>query len=340
MINKMNRSMVAETPEEKKMESLLYQARDSKELVEFAENLKRDLQCVKPMFYSYRVKKVHSAVRSFRIAKYTKLESMHDLFGVLIVVENNDDIKSVVQIIKQRLTDYSEYNLLNEKNWLEQKEEKDRKDLDYRSDMEIYERMLMNLKRIMAHTENLEKVLPPLSYIIASKIKMGDKEIPVEFRIQSKNGFQVLESSYFTVYKNDELNVNSKGPLIFFIQQILNRKVELDTNANLSKLEREELLNQIGDLYQCNFNIACMNRELLEDVWREYMKISVKYKLQLPVYDFHFFGEKEKTEEIMEIIDNNLDELFEKYKSYDIREINTTAYVEQAIRNLKIEALV
>ena len=116
MINKMNRSMVAETPEEKKMESLLYQARDSKELIEFAENLKRDLQCVKPMFYSYRVKKVHSAVRSFRIAKYTKLESMHDLFGVLIVVENNDDIKSVVQIIKQRLTDYSEYNLLNEKN--------------------------------------------------------------------------------------------------------------------------------------------------------------------------------------------------------------------------------
>lgn len=340
MVNKMNRSMVAETPEEKKMEALLNEARNSEEIVRFAENLKEDLKCVSPIFYSYRVKKVHSAVRSFRIAKYTKLESMHDLFGILIVVENKNDIRAVAQIIKQRLTDYLEYNLLNEKDWLEQKEEKNRKDLDYRSDMEIYERMLMNLKRIMAHTENLEKVLPPLSYIIASKIKMGDKEIPVEFRIQSKNGFQVLEASYFTVYKNDELNANSKGPLLFLIQQILNRKVELDTNKNLSKVEREELLNQIGELYQCNFNIACMNRELLEDVWREYMKISVKYKLQLPVYDFHFFGEKEKTEEIMEIIDNNLDELFEKYKSYDIREINTAAYVEHAVRSLKIEALV
>lgn len=340
MVNKMNRSMVAETPEEKKMEALLNEARNSEEIVKFAENLKEDLKCVSPIFYSYRVKKVHSAVRSFRIAKYTKLESMHDLFGILIVVENKKDIRAVAQIIKQRLTDYTEYNLLNEKDWLEQKEEKDRKDLDYRSDMEIYERMLMNLKRIMAHTENLEKVLPPLSYIIASKIKMGDKEIPVEFRIQSKNGFQVLEASYFTVYKNDELNANSKGPLLFLIQQILNRKVELDTNKNLTKLEREELLNQIGDLYQCNFNITCMNRELLEDVWREYMKISVKYKLQLPVYDFHFFGEKEKTEEIMELIDNSLDELFEKYKSYDIREINTAAYVEHAVRSLKIEALV
>lgn len=340
MINKMNRSMVAETPEEKKMESLLNEARNSKEIVNFAEELKNDLEDISPIFYSYRVKKVHSAIRSFRIAKYTKLESMHDLFGVLIVVEDKKDIKNVVKIIKKRLDSYAEYNLLNEKDWLEQKEEKNKPDIDYKNNIEIYERMLINLKRIMAHSENLEKVLPPLSYIITSKIKMGDKEIPVEFRIQSKNGFQILEASYFTVYKNDELNANTKGPILFLIQQILNRKVELDTNKNLNKLEKEELINQIGELYQCNFNILCMNREILEDVWREYMKISVKYKLQLPVYDFHFFGEKEKTEDIMELVDNSLDELFEKYKSYDIREINTAAYVEHAIRNLKIEALV
>ena len=60
---------------------------------------------------------------------------------------------------------------------------------------------------------------------------------------------------------------------------------------------REELINQIGDLYQYNFNLLCTNREVISDVWREYVKISVKYALQLPVYDFHFFGVKEKTDE-------------------------------------------
>ena len=115
MIDRMNRTMVAETPEEKEMASLLNRANNSEMLENYAEALKQELQKnINISFYSYRVKKVHSAIRSFRIAKFQKLEQMHDLFGVLVVVDN---------------------------------EESD---------------ILANLKKIMAHTENLEKVLPPL----------------------------------------------------------------------------------------------------------------------------------------------------------------------------------
>ena len=129
--------------------------------------------------------------------------------------------------------------------------------------------------------------------------------------------------------------------LLFLVLQLLNRKNQLDTNKNLSMLEREELINQIGHLYQYNFNLLCTNREVISDVWREYVKISVKYALQLPVYDFHFFGVKEKTDEdIMELIDKDLDILFEEYKSFDIRDIDTEKYVEDAIKMLQIEALV
>ena len=71
------------------------------------------------------------------------------------------------------------------------------------------------------------------------------------------------------------------------------------------------------------------------------IKISVKYALQLPVYDFHFFGIKEKTDEdIMELIEKDLDKLFEEYKSFDIRDINTKKYIEDAIKMLQIETLV
>ena len=341
MINKMNRSMVAKSPEEKKMESLLNEARDSEDLKIYAEDLRKKLSKIDIAFYSYRVKKVHSAVRSFRIAHYQKLEDIHDLFGVLVVVEDKKDIFKVANIIKKNLKSYEEYNLLTEKNWIEQKEERKKKNNQEKINISMYDKILSDLKKIIANTETLERVLPPLSDIIVAKIPMGDKEIPVEFRIQDKNGFQIIESYYFTLYKNDELDPKMKGPLLFLVLQLLNRKNQLDTNENLSQLEREELINQIGDLYQYNFNLLCANRDVISDVWREYVKISAKYALQLPVYDFHFFGVKEKTDEdIMELIDKDLDILFEEYKSFDIRDINTEKYVEDAIKMLQIEALV
>ena len=341
MINKMNRSMVAKSPEEKKMENLLNEARDSEELKDYAENLRKKLSNINIAFYSYRVKKVHSAVRSFRIAHYKKLEDIHDLFGVLVVVDDKKDIARVANIIKKDLKDYEEYNLLTERDWIEQKEERKKKNNQENLNISMYDKILADLKKIIANTETLERVLPPLSDIIVAKIPMGDKEIPVEFRIQDKNGFQVIEAYYFTLYKNDELDPKMKGPLLFLVLQLLNRKNQLDTNENLSQLEREELINQIGDLYQYNFNLLCANRDVISDVWREYVKISAKYALQLPVYDFHFFGVKEKTDEdIMELIDKDLDILFEDYKSFDIRDIDTAKYVEDAIKMLQIEALV
>ena len=341
MINKMNRSMVAKSPEEKKMENLLKEARESDELKNYAENLRKELSKIDIAFYSYRVKKVHSAVRSFRIAHYQKLEDIHDLFGVLVVVEDKKDIAKVANIIKKNLKDYEEYNLLTEKEWIEQKEERKKQDNQEEKNISMYDKILADLKKIIANTETLERVLPPLSDIIVAKIPMGDKEIPVEFRIQDKNGFQIIEAYYFTLYKNDEIDPKMKGPLLFLVLQLLNRKNQLDTNKNLNKFEREELVNQIGDLYQYNFNLLCANREVISDVWREYVKISAKYALQLPVYDFHFFGVKEKTDEdIMELIDKDLDKLFEEYKSFDIRDIDTEKYVEDAIKMLQIEALV
>ena len=49
--------MVAKLPEEKKMESLLNEARNSEELKNYAENLRKELSKIKIAFYSYRVKK-------------------------------------------------------------------------------------------------------------------------------------------------------------------------------------------------------------------------------------------------------------------------------------------
>ncbi len=341
MIDRMNRTMVAETPEEKKMENLLNRAKNSEMLINYAEELEKKLQRFDISFYSYRIKKVHSAIRSFRIAKFERMEQMHDLFGVLVVVNDEREIKNVVQLIRNKLKnegeEFSEYNLLTEKDWTEQRKEGDRV---YARQNQEENAILANLKKIIANTENLEKVLPPLSYIITSHIQIENEKIPVEFRIQTKNGFHVLESFYFVVYKNDTLDINTKGSLLFLNQQILNRKVKLDTDKFLTDKEKRELLKQIGYLYQYNFNLLCQNRDILIEVWREYEKIAVKYKMQLPVYDFHFFGVNERSKEVIDLVDEELDEIFENYKSFDIREISTEQFIKEAEKKLKIQVLV
>lgn len=331
MIDRMNRTMVAETPEEKKMENLLKRAKKSKILKEYGEKLKKQLKDFNISFYSYRVKKVHSAVRSFRIAKFEKLEQMHDLFGVLVVVDNEKEIYDIVKLIKSNLKkeeeEFSEYNLLTERDWTEQKLE----DENVCEEGGEAENILSNLKKIIAHTENLEKVLPPLSYIITSHIQIENDKIPVEFRIQTKNGFHVLESFYFVVYKNDTIDPEIKGPLLIALQQLLNRKIKIDTDKALTVEEEEKLLTQIGYLYQYNFNLLCQNRDILIEVWREYEKIAVKYKMQLPVYDFHFFGVDEKSKEVIDFVDEELDKIFEKHRSFDIREISTEEFINEAV---------
>lgn len=329
--------MVAETPEEKKIEKLLEEARKSKEIIEFAEEIREELEGIEIPFYSYRVKKVHSAIRSFRIAKFEKLEDLHDLFGILAVVEEEEDIPEVARRIRNKLQDYQEYDLLTEKDWMEQKEA--RKKEKFEEVAEGYQKILADLKRVMAHTENLERVLPPLSYVIVSHIPMGDKMLPVEIRIQSKAGFHIIESSYFTLYKNDELDPKTKGHLLFVTQQLLSRKERLDTKK-LTQQEKNKLFYEMGELYQNNFYILYHNRDVVLDVWREYEKIAAKYELQLPVYDFHFFGEKEKSEEMMEVIEQDLDEIFEEYQNFDLRKINTRGYVEEAVLTLQVESLV
>ena len=301
--------MVAESPEEKKIQNLLEEAGKSQELVDFAEQLKDELAGIQMPFYSYRVKKVHSAIRTFRLAGHHSWKDIQDLFGVLIVTESEKDIPMVAEKIRKKLTEYTEYDLITERDWIAQKEARERgKRLGCNE-------LLEQLKCIFANIENLEKVLPPYSHLILSHLS--------------------VEAGYFTLYKNDEVNPKIKAPLLFVEQQLLSRKIKLDTQK-LTKPERVKLLYEMGELYQDNFNLLCQNREILLDVWREFVKISAKYELQLPVYDFHFFGEKNKTEEEMEQIDQELDRIFTQYQSFDIREIDTKEYIKQVVCELKV----
>lgn len=340
MINKMNRNMLPETPLEIEIENLLREARRSKELINFAEELREDIKEIEAPFYSYRVKKVHSAIRTFRIANHQKIEDLHDLFGILIVVENEKDIKKVAQkIIKKLEEPYLQYNLLKERDWIEQKEASDEIEQDLK---EGHEQILADLKRVFSNTENLEKVLPPFSYIITSNLKMENRTIPVEFRIQSKTGFHIVESAYFTIYKNDEVDPKIKAPILFITHQLINRKIKIDTNNNITEEEKAMLINEMGELqlHKDNLNLLCENRDIILDVWREYAKIATKYELHLPVYDFHFFGKKQEDPETMEKIENRLDQIFEQFKSFDLRKIDTKSYIKYCIHILQEEGLI
>ena len=60
------------------------------------------------------------------------------------------------------------------------------------------------------------EILKPNDKDVAYVQNKGEK---MRFRIQDKNGFQVIEAYYFTLYKNDELDPKMKGPLLFLVLQ-------------------------------------------------------------------------------------------------------------------------
>lgn len=77
----------------------------------FEEELKDDVQIL-----SYRIKKSYSALRTYRLANYSKAEQLHDLLGFLIVIDEKSKIIEIENKVKRYFNNENihTYNLLNE----------------------------------------------------------------------------------------------------------------------------------------------------------------------------------------------------------------------------------
>lgn len=280
----MNKNFYPNNLQEKILSNTIKEIKNSKEVQRFISDME-DFFKDKVEIFSYRIKEPFSAIRTYRLANYKNANQLHDLLGFLIVVDNKDEIKYIEKVLKEKVetNNVKIYDLLTEKKF----EAKSYKKIEDNINDNQYNSLVFNdINTWLEIPNDLNILLPPFSYnlLCAKKFKDIDNEIPIEFRIQTKEDFITTESYYYTIHKNDTLQLNIKIPLLCMCFRILRRMSNIAFESNIDIKEKYELeINQIKDK---NINFIRENEKNLEYVFSEYNKIINCWKNRLPIYQF------------------------------------------------------
>ena len=221
MKNLMNKEFYATTKEEKILCTKIEQMNNSNEIRKLANDLENQLKNEAQIF-SYRIKKSYSALRTYRLANYIKAEQLHDLLGFLVVVDKKSEITKIEDKIKKYFSNekIKTYNLLNEV----ESNSKKYKILDENIKDSQYNELIFNdINTWLKIPSGLDKLLPPFSYniLLEKKFIDIDTKVSIEIRIQTKEDFITTEAYYYTIHKNDEININIKIPILCMCFKIL-----------------------------------------------------------------------------------------------------------------------
>lgn len=284
MKNLMNKDIYAITEQEKKLCKKIEQMNNTNEIYQFVNDLENKLKGEVKIF-SYRIKKIYSALRTYRLANYSKAEQLHDLLGILIVVDKRSEIMKVESKIKRYFNNekINTYNMLNEIEF----KAKRYNTLDENIKNNQYNELIFkDISTWLEMPKELDKLLPPFSYnILFEKKFIGvDTPISIEIRIQTKEDFITTEAYYYTIHKNDEIKLNLKIPLLCMSFRLLRRMSNMafeenDTIKNKYKMEIDEIQNE-------NINFIKQNKEYFEEVFLEHNYLVNCWKNKLPIYEF------------------------------------------------------
>lgn len=283
--NKMNTNFYATNTEEKVLCQIIEEMNKSDEIQKFAKDLENILKDYVKIF-SYRIKEQFSALRTYRLANYDKAQKLHDLLGFLIVVDKESEIEKVEKILKSYLSkddNAKTYDLLREKKF----EVKHYSKIKNKIDSNQYNKLIFDdINTWLKVPNELEKLLLPFSYNILCTKKFKDMiyEVPIEIRIQTKEDFITTESYYYTIHKNDNIELNVKIPLLCMCFRILRRMSKIDFESNTEVKKNYEL--EIKKIQDENISFIEENKENLDCIFKEYNRILNCWKNKLPIYDF------------------------------------------------------
>lgn len=276
----------------------LGELRESSELKRFFLALKSDLEEIGIDHVCYRVKTNNSAVRKYRVGNYVKSDELDDLCGMMIVTENLEDINQIVEMITPLLENPDEQDLTN-----------------------TFE----------------SRGVPPLSYIINSNMHFDDLDnsVPIEIRIQEKKRFLVIESLYYTLYKNDEIDTTTKWDL----NDILMRIMMKQSNINDEKLDpsiKGALERDLKHLVDENAEFLNQNKDLVYEAWREYARVRFEYN-----YAREIEAGSEWVGDILNRVNDMLIDVFDQYyassSEYDEKESSfpSGARIEHVLKQME-----
>ena len=283
MQNLMNKDFYPEDMQETILCNKIKEIKNSEEISKFLKDVEYLLKD-KTEIFAYRIKEPFSAIRTYRLANYKNANKLHDLIGILIVVDKVEEIENIEKIIKEKVEvdNIKIYNLLNEKEF-ELRHYKKLKDVEASKYNEL---IFEDISKWIYIPNDLNILLPPFSYNMLCKKKFNsiDYEIPIEIRIQTKEDFITTESYYYTIHKNDNLQINVKIPLLCMSFRILRRMSNIAFEDNIEMIEKYK--REIEQIKNENIDFIEENKENFEYVLSEHSKIINCWKNKLDIYQF------------------------------------------------------
>lgn len=213
----MDLNVHAETEEEKAIESYLTLLHNSKEVKSFMDEMGTYAREHNIFKYRARIKDIRSAIRTYRI-NHKSLSEVSDYMGVTFMVNTEDEIWPIVEYLHKKLSNVNDIDLVAE-------------------DM-VYSPLIWI------------KWVPPLTFNLFAMEELipGEKPVPIEIRVCSKEGFISEQAAYYSLHKNDHTGLEPKVKQnLKDITQHLMYKLAMIGNRNLSE---DEMNNQIRELHQ------------------------------------------------------------------------------------------
>lgn len=133
---------------------------------------------------------------------------------------------------------------------------------------------------------DLEKLLPPFSYNILFQKNFRDlpSKTSIEIRIQTKEDFITTESYYYTIHKNDNVELNVKIPLLCMCFRILRRMSNIAFETD--KIRKEKYKLEIDKIKNENNSFINENKDKLECIFAEHSELINCWNNKLPIYNF------------------------------------------------------
>lgn len=252
MRNKMRKDMIPETEEEKAIAEHLEALRNSDEVQNFSKKMQDIAQTNEVKRFRSRTKTTNSAIRTLRVRRAENLPvAQTDYCGYTFITEDETTIPEIVEQIKEILPN-AEY-------------------LDFSKEDVLYS-PIFKIKRC-----------PPLAYSILAREKMEEQlECPIEIRVCTKEGFISEQAVYYTIYKNDELDIDweNKDKIRDISQHIMYKLALLDMRKDLSDEEKRRHTMELNKILENNRAYLARYNEIFESVIAEYGK---------SVYEFENF---------------------------------------------------
>ncbi len=234
-MHNMNLNVQVETKEEKEIETYLTLLHNSSEVKAFMNEMKNYAKEQNVFKYRARIKDVKSAIRTYRI-NHKPLSEVSDYMGLTFMVDTEEKIKPIVDYLHKRLSNVNDIDLVAE-------------DMAYSPLIWI-------------------KWLPPLTYNLFAKeeLILGEKPVPIEIRICSKEGFVSEQAAYYSLHKNDytglELKVKQN---LKDIAQHLTYKLAMIGNRDLSQDEMNIEMRKLHQILNSQRVFLLSNWNLIEE---------------------------------------------------------------------------